>query len=72
METGAFPLYEIENGKYKLSFDLPQLRPVQDYLKRQGRFRHLSSEDIDKIQNRVNKEYNKLKRQAAADIEAVR
>jgi len=71
VETGAFPLYEIENGKYKLSFDLPQLRPVQDYLKRQGRFRHLSSEDIDKIQNRVNEEYKKLKGKATADIEAI-
>jgi len=70
VETGVFPLYEIENGKYKLSFDLLQLRPVQDYLKLQGRFRHLLSEDIDKIQNRVNKEYNKLKRQAA-EIEAI-
>ncbi len=61
VETGMFPLYEVEDGKYKLSLDLPKLRPVQDYLKLQGRFRHLSEEIIAEIQRRVDKEYAKLK-----------
>jgi len=65
VETGVFPLYEVENGKYKLSIDLPQLRPVQDYLKLQGRFRHLSEATIAEIQNRVNEEYAKLKEKVA-------
>jgi len=60
VETGIFPLYEIEGGKYKLSVDLPKLRPVTDYLKLQGRFRHLSEETIEKIQHRVEEEYAKL------------
>ena len=61
VETGIFPLYEIENGQYKLNLKLPQLRPVQDYLKLQGRFRHLSQEHINKIQSRVSDEYSKLR-----------
>jgi pyruvate ferredoxin oxidoreductase beta subunit len=65
VETGMFPLYEIENGKYKLSIDLPQLRPVKDYMKLQGRFRHLSEETINEIQKRVSQEYAKLKEKAA-------
>ncbi len=65
VETGIFPLYEMENGKYKLSIDLPRLRPVQDYLKLQGRFRHLSEETIKEIQYRVNKEYAKLMEKVA-------
>ena len=60
VETGIFPLYEIEDGRYKLSLDLPQLRPVQDYLKLQGRFRHLSEETVKEIQYRVDKEYTKI------------
>ncbi len=60
VETGIFPLYEIEGGKYKLSVDLPKLKPVTDYLKLQGRFRHLSEETIEKIQHRVEEEYTKL------------
>ncbi len=61
VETGIFPLYEVEDGKYKLSLDLPKLRPVTDYLKLQGRFRHLSDDVFDEIQQRTNEEYAKLK-----------
>lgn len=60
VETGIFPLYEVENGDYKLSFKFPQLRPVTDYMKLQGRFRHLSEKTIKEIQHRVDKEYTKL------------
>lgn len=62
VETGVFPLHEVEDGKYKLSVDFPKLRPVKDYLKLQGRFRHLSDEVIEKIQERVSREYSKLKK----------
>jgi len=61
VETGIFPLYEVEEGKYKLSVDFPKLRPVTDYLKLQGRFRHLSDDVMNEIQQRTNKEYAKLK-----------
>ncbi|HJX12758.1 MAG TPA: thiamine pyrophosphate-dependent enzyme [Dehalococcoidales bacterium] len=60
VQTGMFPLYEVENGVYKMSLDLPGLRPVKDYLKMQGRFRHLSDELIAQIQARVELEYNKI------------
>jgi len=65
VETGVFPLYEVENGKYSLNYDPPQLRPVIDYLKPQGRFRHLTPELVDKIQQRVNKDYARIKEKAA-------
>jgi pyruvate ferredoxin oxidoreductase beta subunit len=61
VETGVFPLYEVENGKYKLNLDFPKLRPITDYLKSQGRFRHLSDDVINEIQQRTNEEYAKLK-----------
>jgi len=64
IETGVFPLYEVINGKYKLSLDLPRLRPIQDYMRLQGRFRHLSDETIKEIQGRVKKEYARLRKRA--------
>ena len=67
VETGIFPLYEVENGKYKLNFDFPELRPVADYLKLQGRFRHLSEDLIAKIQQRVTADYAALKEKASDD-----
>jgi pyruvate ferredoxin oxidoreductase beta subunit len=61
VETGIFPIYEVENGKYTLNLDFPKLRPVRDYTMLQGRFRHLPEEVLDRIQTRVNEEYAKLK-----------
>jgi pyruvate ferredoxin oxidoreductase beta subunit len=65
VETGIFPLYEVEDGKYKLNYEPAKLRPVKDYMKPQGRFRHLSDEIIKQIQDRVVKEYEELKEKAA-------
>lgn len=67
VETGIFPLYEVENGQYKLNFDFPELRPVTDYMKLQGRFRHLSEDLLDKIQQRVTADYASLKEKASDD-----
>ena len=69
LRTGIFPLYEIEDGKYKLNVDPPKLRPVEDYIKLQGRFRHLSSEAIGSIQDRVTAAYAKLKKRTAEDCQ---
>lgn len=54
------PLYEVEDGKYRLTVDVDNPRPIEDYLKHQGRFRHLTPDQIRMIQERVYLEYNKL------------
>src|SRR5512136_3384421 len=56
-ETGVFPLYEVENARYKLNIDFPQLRPLKEYTKLQGRFRHLTDERLQEIEKRVHREY---------------
>ena len=60
VQTGVFPLYEVVNGQYRMTVEVPKLRPVKDYMKPQGRFRHLSDDSIAKIQARVELEYQKL------------
>lgn len=60
-ETGVFPLYEVVNGRYGLTIDFPQLRPIKDYFKYQGRFRHLTDEMVSQIEERVRREYQNLK-----------
>ncbi|NIO05200.1 MAG: pyruvate ferredoxin oxidoreductase [Proteobacteria bacterium] len=60
-ETGVFPLYEIVNGRYRLTIDFPKLRPIRDYFKYQGRFRHLTDEMTEQIEERVHREYQALK-----------
>ncbi len=60
VETGVFPLYEVEHGKYTLTQPLETLKPVTEYLKPQGRFRHLRPEQIETIQKRVTEDYRRL------------
>ena len=67
-ETGVFPLYEVEHGKYKLNIDFPQLRPLKEYTKLQGRFRHLTDEKLQEIETRVHREYEQLREKAKKGV----
>ncbi|MFC2044744.1 pyruvate synthase subunit PorB [Chloroflexota bacterium] len=68
VQTRVFPLYEVENGRYKLWRGIARPRPVKDYFKLQGRFRHLSEETIAEIQERVDKEYLRLTKKAEVSL----
>ncbi len=47
VQNGIFPLFEIEDGeKYTLNLKLKDKKPVDDYIRLQGRFRHLKPEQI--------------------------
>jgi pyruvate ferredoxin oxidoreductase beta subunit len=43
VDTGVTPIYEIINGKHKVTrpTDVDKLKPVEEYFKLQGRFKHL-------------------------------
>ncbi len=60
VETGVFPLFEVENGQYRMTMETPDLRPIGDYTKVQGRFCHLSDDQLQDIQDRVRREYHDL------------
>ena len=61
VESGAFPLYEVVNGEYFLSKDFLKLLPVKEYFKGHGRFRHLTEDMVNQIQERVSADWEKLK-----------
>jgi pyruvate ferredoxin oxidoreductase beta subunit len=60
VETAVFPLFEVVDGKYHLTVQPPKIRPIRDYLKPQGRFRHLRDPEKDYIQRRVLERYRDL------------
>ncbi|MBI5347141.1 MAG: pyruvate synthase subunit beta [Candidatus Aenigmarchaeota archaeon] len=60
VETGMWVLYEIENGKLTINME-PKGKPVADYLKAQGRFRHLAEKEISEIQRRVDEDWKGYK-----------
>ena len=68
VETGIFPIYEVERGQYRLNIDFPNLKPIKEYMKLQGRFRHLTDEMIGEIEKRVHKEYEQLREKAKKGV----
>ena len=59
VETGMWALYEVEDGETKVTYHPKEMLPVENYLKLQGRFKHMSKEDIDTLQRWLCKRWNK-------------
>ena len=62
-ETGVFPLYEYRNGETRFTKDLKNRKPLADYLHLQGRFRHLSTADVEEMQSTLDQNLQKLLRE---------
>jgi len=60
VQTRAWPLLEYENGVVKLNFNPTPPKPVEEYLKLQKRFKHLTPEDVEQVQKRVDAYWEKL------------
>lgn len=69
VKTNFWPLYEIEEGNYKITHIPQEVRPITDWLEPQGRFKHLFREEnkeiITEIQDHVNQQWEKLLKLAA-------
>jgi pyruvate ferredoxin oxidoreductase beta subunit len=59
VETGYFPLYEWDHGKLKLNppsnnhLDKSKRKPLKEYIKLQGRFAHLTEQEITEIEKEL-------------------
>ena len=64
IQTNFWPLYEIENGKWKLNYKPKERKPIKEWLELQGRFKHLFNPDnkhiIEKIQEDIDKKWQIL------------
>jgi len=71
VETCLWPLYEFEDGKWKITGESKRIaegnkekRPIQDWIKSQGRFKHLLDPKwknvADELQENVDKKWEEL------------
>ncbi len=64
VDTCVWPLFEIAEGEFSLTYQPPEKKPVVEWLKSQGRFRHLFTAEneglIDRIQAEVDHNWQKL------------
>jgi len=71
VDTCCWPLYEIANGKLKINYKPKNKLPVFEWLKKQGRFKHLKKEEfapvVEEIQKEVDEDWEDLLKREALD-----
>jgi len=64
VDTCAWPLYEVENGEYRITYKPREKKPIEVYLKQQTKYRHLfrpgGEESIAEIQRWVDERWENL------------
>ncbi len=67
VQTKVFPLYEVEHGEQYILNVEPEGMPVSEYLGAQGRFSFLREGDMERIQENVDREWERLMRRMEAN-----
>jgi pyruvate ferredoxin oxidoreductase beta subunit len=64
VESCVWPLYEVADGRYRLSYEPKEMLPVANWLREQKRFAHLfrpeGAELLEEIQQRVDEDWSAL------------
>jgi len=64
VQSGVFPLYEVEDGaRYTLN-DPPKSLPVRDYLRTQRRYEHLDEAKVEELQREIDAGWARLQQRA--------
>jgi len=70
VETNYWPLYEIEDGKYRITYKPRKPQPIEEWLKLQGRFSHLmkpeNQDKVKELQEWVNSKWELLQRKKSS------
>jgi pyruvate/2-oxoacid:ferredoxin oxidoreductase beta subunit len=65
----VFPLYEIEEGVHYTLTPVNDPVPVEDYIRLQGRFSHITERDLFSVQAGIERNWDYLERHVAANPE---
>lgn len=68
VDTCYWPLYEVENGVTRITFKPKEKKPIEEFLRPQGRFKHLFAPEnqwmLKQIQEDIDKDWEELQRVA--------
>jgi len=67
VQTGSWILYEYQGGKITVSYKPRELEPIGEYLKLQGRFKHLTDGDVDTVQAEIRERYARFLEKARSE-----
>jgi pyruvate ferredoxin oxidoreductase beta subunit len=69
VDTCYWPLYEIEYGATRITFKPKEKKPIEDFFKPQGRFKHLFRPEnewiIKEIQEDIDRDWERLQKEAS-------
>jgi pyruvate ferredoxin oxidoreductase beta subunit len=72
VDTCYWPLYEVENGVTRITVKPREKKPITEFLKLQGRFKHMFAPEnewmLKHAQEYVDKEWERLQKEAAASV----
>lgn len=64
VETRYFPIYEVENGRVKINIRVQRPKPLEEFLKVQGRFKHLLKPEnkhvVEDLKRQVEENWQRL------------
>ena len=66
METNYFPLWEADQGQFRLTYLPKKPKPVKAFTQLMGRFSHLTQEELEEFQKMVNARFEKIRLQCIA------
>lgn len=72
VDTCIWPLYEVEDGEWRLSYKPKNKVPVEEFLKLQGRFKHLFKKEnkhlLEELQSDIDKRWETLLRRCGETV----
>lgn len=62
VETNLYPLWECEDGKFRLTYKVRRRRPIHEYTRTMQKYAHLTDEEIAQLQAAVDEKYRRLEK----------
>ena len=62
VDCGLFYLAEYEDGEFKLNKNPKEFKSADEYLKKQGRFKHLTDDNINIVKEQRDKKWNRMRK----------